>query len=106
MSDQKSLPGPNGAPRRDDVVDTAATPSGARRSRFGAATEGWEAYNSWLTRVRQPGSTSRQAVIAKALYSVSSYRNWAEKARDAFDGEEAGSGNGKAGNGSSRKKEG
>jgi hypothetical protein len=99
VSDQKSLPGPNGAPRRDDVVDPAATPPGGRRSRFGAATEGWEAYNTWLTRVRQPGSTSRQAVIAKALYSVSSYRNWAEKARDAFDGEEGGGSDGKAGNG-------
>jgi hypothetical protein len=47
-------------------------------------------------------------VIAKALYSVSSYRNWAEKARDAFDGEEGGGSDGKAGNGngngSSRKK--
>ena len=26
-----------------------------------------------------------QAVIAKALYSVSSYKNWADKAKDAFD---------------------
>ena len=34
---------------------------------------------------QQPGSTSRQAVIAKALYSVSSYKNWADKAKDAFD---------------------
>lgn len=100
MSDQKSLPGPNGAPRRDDVVETAAATPDVRRSRFGAATEGWEAYNSWLTRVRGPGSTSRQAVIAKALYSVSSYRNWAEKARDAFDEE-----NGGSNHGGSRKKD-
>jgi hypothetical protein len=28
---------------------------------------------------------SRQAVIAKALYSVSSYKTWAGKARGAFD---------------------
>jgi hypothetical protein len=28
---------------------------------------------------------SRQAVIAKALYSVSSYKSWADKARGAFD---------------------
>jgi hypothetical protein len=104
VSDQKSLPGPNGAPRRDDVLDPTATPPGSRGSRFGAATEGWEAYNTWLTRVRQPGSTSRQAVIAKALYSVSSYRNWAEKARDAFDGEADGDSGGQAGNGSSRQK--
>ena len=57
-----------------------------RRSKFGAAADGWDAYNTWLDRVRlQPGSTSRQAVIAKALYSVSSYKNWAEKAKDAFE---------------------
>jgi hypothetical protein len=58
----------------------------ARRSKFGAAADGWEAYNNWLDRVRQkPGAPSRQAVIAKALYSVSSYKNWADKAKDAFD---------------------
>ena len=63
------------------------TPDGnARKSKFGAAADGWEAYNSWLDRVRQQsGPTSRQAVIAKALYSVSSYKNWADKAKDAFD---------------------
>ena len=33
----------------------------------------------------KPGAPSRQAVIAKALYSVSSYKNWADKAKDAFD---------------------
>jgi hypothetical protein len=55
-------------------------------SKFGAATDGWDAYNSWLDRVRQPATPpSRQAVIAKALYSVSSYKNWADKARGAFD---------------------
>lgn len=61
-------------------------PPGAK---FGAAADGWDAYNSWLDRVRQPTPPSRQAVIAKALYSVSSYKNWADKARGAFD---AGSG--------------
>ena len=60
--------------------------SSGRRSKFGAAADGWEAYNSWLDRVRQQaGPTSRQAVIAKALYSVSSYKNWADKAKDAFN---------------------
>ena len=58
----------------------------ARRSKFGAAADGWEAYNNWLDRVRQkPGAPSLQAVIAKALYSVSSYKSWADKAKDAFD---------------------
>ena len=67
----------------DDQVDEA---DAARRSKFGAATDGWEAYNKWLDRVRpRPGAQSRQAVIAKALYSVSSYKNWADKAKDAFD---------------------
>ena len=57
-----------------------------RRLKFGAASEGWEAYSTWLDKVRQqPGRASRQAVISKALYSVSSYKNWADKARGAFD---------------------
>mgnify|MGYP003500261545 FL=1 len=67
-------------------VGTDAVPGIGRRSKFGAAADGWDAYNTWLDRIRQqPGSTSRQAVIAKALYSVSSYKNWADKAKDAFD---------------------
>lgn len=62
----------------------AATP--ARRTKFGAAADGWDAYNDWLERVRvQQGRISRQAVVAKSLYSVSSYKTWADKARDAFD---------------------
>jgi hypothetical protein len=81
MSNHKDAalrPGPAGP---DGLSDTAV-----RRLKFGAASEGWEAYNSWLDKVRlQPERTSRQAVIAKALYSVSSYKSWADKARGAFD---------------------
>jgi hypothetical protein len=68
-------------------VPAATAESEARRMKFGAAAEGWEAYNTWLDRVRQqpPRPMSRQAVVAKALYSVSSYKNWADKARGAFD---------------------
>jgi len=81
MSEQKQIP-VRRAPRGVDVPPDA----GGRRSKFGAASEGWEAYNTWLERVRQqPGRSSRQAVISKALYSLSSYKNWAEKARGAFD---------------------
>jgi hypothetical protein len=69
--------------------DRAAVPpaESSRRgpTKFGAAADGWDAYNSWLDRVRQPSQPSRQAVIAKSLYSVSSYKNWADKARGAFD---------------------
>ena len=55
-------------------------------NQFGAGADGWDAYNSWLDRVRQqPSPPSRKAVIAKALYSVSSYKSWADKARGAFD---------------------
>ena len=75
-----------------EQVDEGAAPiatgeTEARRTKFGAAADGWEAYNSWLDRVRQPAARpmSRQAVVAKALYSVSSYKNWADKARGAFD---------------------
>ena len=66
----------------------AESPSAAlaRRSKFGAAAEGWDAYNDWLGRVRgQQGRISRQAVVSQALYSVSSYKTWADKARGAFD---------------------
>ena len=64
-----------------------AREAGPRRAptKFGAATDGWDAYNYWLDRVRQPAPPSRQAVIAKSLYSISSYKTWADKARDAFD---------------------
>lgn len=64
-----------------------AREAGLRRAptKFGAATDGWDAYNDWLDRVRQPAPPSRQAVISKSLYSIASYKTWAEKARDAFD---------------------
>ena len=81
MSDSKTPTGPRGP-------SPAAAPDGddLRRSKFGVASEGWDAYNTWLDRVRQqPGPVSRQAVIAKALYSVASYKTWAGKARGAFD---------------------
>jgi hypothetical protein len=68
--------------RADRLVTGAARPP----NKFGTATDGWEAYNSWLDRMKQqPAPPSRQAVIAKALYSVSSYKTWADKARGAFD---------------------
>jgi hypothetical protein len=70
-------------PDRPLSASEAATRRGAPK--FGAGTDGWEAYNNWLDRVRQPASPSRQAVISKSLYSVSSYKNWADKARGAFD---------------------
>jgi hypothetical protein len=63
----------------------AETPA-ARRSKFGAAADGWDAYNDWLGRVRvQQGRISRQAVVSKSLYSIASYKTWADKARGAFD---------------------
>jgi hypothetical protein len=81
MTDRKDAAAHGGPPQADPLSDTAV-----RRLKFGVAAEGWEAYSNWLDRARQqPGRTSRQAVIAKALYSVSSYKNWADKARDAFD---------------------
>lgn len=81
MSDQK-----NAAAQPAGEAPDKAPEAGGKRSKFGAAAEGWDAYNSWLDRVRQQsGPTTRQAVIAKALYSLSSYRSWADKARGAFD---------------------
>ena len=71
--------------RPDRPVVPPAESSRRAPTKFGAAADGWDAYNSWLDRVRQPSQTSRQAVIAKSLYSVSSYKNWADKARGAFD---------------------
>ena len=74
------------APRPPERPLTARE-AGPRRgvNKFGAATDGWDAYNDWLDRVRQPAPPSRQAVISKSLYSIASYKNWADKARDAFD---------------------
>ena len=81
MSDPKRAVDPAVAGGQPEPTDAAG-----RRSKFNAATDGWDAYNNWLDRVRpKPGAPSRQAVIAKALYSVSSYKNWADKAKDAFD---------------------
>ena len=64
-----------------------ANEAGPRRgtTKFGAATDGWDAYNDWLGRVRQPAPPSRQAVISKSLGSIASYKSWADKARGAFD---------------------
>lgn len=82
MSDTKDPFTPRGAPGSDDQSGGTER----RRGKFGVASEGWEAYSTWLDRVRaQPGPISRQAVIAKSLYSVSSYKTWAGKARGAFD---------------------
>ncbi len=80
---------PPATPATRPRATATAEPAGAASrtgSKFGAAADGWDAYNSWLDRVRQPSPPSRQAVIAKSLYSVSSYKNWADKARGAFDG--------------------
>ena len=65
----------------------SASEVGPRRAttKFGAATDGWDAYNDWLDRARQPAPPSRQAVISKSLYSIASYKSWADKARGAFD---------------------
>ncbi|MBK6351361.1 MAG: hypothetical protein V9E93_10130 [Steroidobacteraceae bacterium] len=92
MSERKpELPVGTRAPPRDKSRPAerplAASEVGPRRgaSKFGAATDGWDAYNDWLDRVRQPAPPSRQAVISKSLGSIASYKSWADKARGAFD---------------------
>ena len=81
MKDQKKTDAKQAA---TEAESPAAKPS--RRAKFGAAADGWDAYNDWLGRVRaQQGRISRQAVVSQALYSVSSYKTWADKARGAFD---------------------
>jgi hypothetical protein len=83
MSDPKVVVG---RPEVESVAAAVPADPLGRRSKFGAAADGWDAYNTWLNRVRQtPGPTSRHAVISKALFSLSSYKNWADKARGAFD---------------------
>ena len=83
-----SPPGPSvpsaASPRAARPVSAAEANPHRAPSKFGAAADGWDAYNSWLDRVRQPTPPSRQAVIAKSLYSLSCYKNWADKARGAF----------------------
>jgi hypothetical protein len=76
---------PNDVARPDRPVTAREAALRRGAPKFGAGTDGWDAYNNWLDRVRQPASPSRQAVISKSLYSVSSYKNWADKARGAFD---------------------
>jgi hypothetical protein len=92
MSERKpELPVGAHAPPQDKPRAPArplkASEVGPRRgtTKFGAATDGWDAYNDWLGRVRQPAPPSRQAVISKSLYSIASYKSWADKARGAFD---------------------
>jgi hypothetical protein len=92
MSERKPEP-PAGArvPPRELLAATdrslSARDAGQRRApnKFGSAADGWDAYNDWLDRVRQPAPPSRQAVISKSLYSIASYKTWADKARGAFD---------------------
>ena len=79
-----ALPAAVPMPRTARPVSAAEAHPHRPPSKFGAAADGWDAYNSWLDRVRQPTPPSRQAVIAKSLYSLSSYKNWADKARGAF----------------------
>jgi hypothetical protein len=74
------------AARPDRAISAREADPRRPPSKFGAAADGWDAYNTWLDRVRQPAPPSRQAVISKSLYSLSSYKNWADKARGAFDG--------------------
>jgi hypothetical protein len=76
---------PNDVARPERPLSAREVASRRGAPKFGAGTEGWDAYNNWLDRVRQPASPSRQAVISKSLYSVTSYKNWADKARGAFD---------------------
>ena len=88
MNDPKAaiLGGPGPSPVEPQRADRLVTGAVRAPNKFGTATDGWEAYNSWLDRMKQqPAPPSRQAVIAKALYSVSSYKSWADKARGAFD---------------------
>ena len=90
---ERSAPGagssaPDGHVAAPGAVTPKSSPAPAARragAKFGAAADGWDAYNAWLDRVRQTSPPSRQAVIAKSLYSVSSYKSWADKARGAFD---------------------
>ena len=91
---QNEVSSGNGTPRGDDTATLrrlerpgGAPEAGSRRppGKFGAAADGWDAYNAWVDRVRQPVPPSRHAVVAKSLYSMSSYKNWADKARGAFE---------------------
>lgn len=87
-------PSVNGVSRGDETATLRrlerpanVTEEGPRRppGKFGAAADGWDAYNAWIDRVRQPAPPSRHAVVAKSLHSLSSYKNWADKARGAFE---------------------
>lgn len=92
MSERKPEPPSGSRVLTRDKPDPLERPLNARdvgprrgASKIGAATDGWDAYNDWLGRVRQAAPPSRQAVISKSLYSIASYKSWADKARGAFD---------------------
>lgn len=46
-----------------------------------------DAYANWLDRMQR--ARARHAAITKNLYTWSSYKNWAERVKDAWDAETA-----------------
>jgi hypothetical protein len=65
MSDQKNL-----TARQADGGPEVPPDVTGRRSKFGAAADGWEAYNSWLDRVRQQPGDVASGRHRRALQSV------------------------------------
>ena len=69
-------------PNRLAAIDRSATPGEGIPQR--RATDSPDAYAAWLNRSR--GGASRHSAITKNLYNWNSYKNWADKARNDWDG--------------------
>ena len=55
-------------------------------TRDGQDVRGWDAYRRWLTQVDAPNA--RRAPLDPSLYTWKGYRNWADKVRRNWNGEE------------------
>jgi hypothetical protein len=63
---------------RHKPVPTGATPPGA--------ADAADPYANWLDRMQR--ARARHAAITKNLYTWSSYKNWADRMRDNWEGED------------------
>jgi len=50
------------------------------------AADGADPYANWLDRMQR--ARARHAAITKNLYTWSNYKNWADRMRDSFEGDE------------------
>ena len=64
---------------RNEPAATAKTP--------GSAADATDPYANWLDRMQR--ARVRHAAITKNLYTWSNYKNWADRMRDSWEGDDA-----------------